>query len=334
MKRVLTILLALMLLMTTAFAETTQVITISNLSVSMTADGEPQQMDIPMDVKLAGTQSGENEILGRVDILGGGQKLIGADFKIEIDESRFVMAIDGVSTPLYAVYTGAPAVQGLQGFQLPEEVMNELVAKVMTSVEYEESEDGMTVRLPYTAVNEMLLMLAPTIGEMNIEGLNAEEFEKGIQEMIDSNSGIEVYGSVSGVETGSTVADLYCSMVQNGEVMEDAMASVHFETDGQAIGVDCSVADAGSFHFDMYPEGGAFAVNLSADTPDGAYALSMTVSVGEEDVTFNAIENEDEAIDVQNLTDEQMEALQGELQGAAMGLIMYIYMSMAGTPAA
>ena len=321
MKKLFAIVLALLLVLApAALAENAGVFTLSSPVLNLNMGGENMSVDLSgLDLVISAGLAGETPSL-QIDINGNGEKLFGAAANVQGD--RFVVAVEGMSTPVYV--------------QIPETLNNlssldlsgldidieSLAGIVMGQLEINSEGDTTTFKLPYTAVNEVLAAIAPALSSIEIEGVDTAELAEELAELKDSDNGINIEGSYSATETGIAV-NASIIPVDDGTAA-DAAANLSVVL-GDTIDVTLEVPGAGSFALTLAPqEDDSINLSLRINAEGVDAELTATVSVSEADATFTEIDAAN-AVNLEELADEDAEALIGELYGAAGNLIGFVF---------
>ena len=310
MKKLLAIVVALMMLVAvTASAET--VIKIADPVMVVNLE-EAQTIDLTgLVISIAGGLVDEIPA-ARVEILNGDQLLLGFDANIA---DKVLLTIDGVSG-VYSVaipeQAASVASLDLSGLDID---LDALMSSVMDAVEI----DGNTIRIPYTAVNEILEAIAPAVEKLEVPGADLSGFADAIADMKANNSGITLEGTYEETDDGFSLAASLIP-VQNGEAADEA-AKLSVNMDGDSITAKVEVPGQATFAFTMVPtDDDMLLVTINVEAEGQNVELKFKLSSTEADVTLKALDGSN-AIDLQNMTDEQQQQFMGELYQAAGGLL-------------
>lgn len=316
MKKVLAILIAVMLLLTAA-ASAESVFSFADPVLTLNT-GETQTIDLTgLEVVIASEEMNGGMAI-QVDVNGDGNKLLG--ISANVVGEKVVFAIDGVSN-VYSAEIPVGAVSGVASLDLS--ALNIDVEALMTTVMSSIEMDGNTIKIPYTAVNEILEALAPALEGMEIPGVDMSQLADTVAQLKQSNSGISLEVTYAEAEGGMSFSAAAIP-VQDGTAGDVAL-NISFEMGDSGMNARIEAPGQGAFYFNMQPvDDVKVKVNLGGEAQGMGFDLSGIASSTEADVEFAALDAGN-AIDVQSMTEEQTEAFSSELMGAAMGLIGYVY---------
>ena len=354
MKKLLAVLLAVLLLgSATAFADTATVFTLSDPTVAVNMGGEEMNIDLA-GLELAIAPIMEGEIPGAaLNIYGNGELLLAAAARVLGD--RALLDMEGLSNSYYAAIPDVASMAGsmdLSGIDV--EALTEIV---MGSIELDTEGDTTTFKVPYTAVNQVLEAVLPALKQIDIEGvdLDLSEFEDTLAQFKETDSGINVEGSIKESETGVSVA-VQTYLVQGGQASETPVTVVTVDIDqseagvtfaatllaadeesgsllnvatinaelGAAVNVNIALMEGManiSFVYDFAT--GLVTINANAEGVD--VTLTCTVAVGEGEITVVPAGDPSTAINLEELTEEQVEQATTELTQATAYLIGFLY---------
>ena len=311
MKKILALLIALMMLaLPMASAETVFTFADPVLKLNM---GEEQTIDLTgLELVLAAGEL-DNDSIGLKLSINGEEPLF--CLKAMVIDNQLILTADGLSNTYFVVLP--ERVQNIQNFELPENIdLEAVIDTVVNGIEM----DGDTIRVPYNVINDALSQLEPALKDVEIPGVDMNDFADNVNKLIESNSesnsGITLEGTYNETDGGMDVA-AKAFLVQNGEASADPAFNLTLSL-GENISLTIDVADVGSFSFSVVGD----QVTIAASANGQSFSLTGKVGTREEDV---AVENLDavNALDLQNLTDEEQEQLGSELMNAAGGLITY-----------
>ncbi len=323
MKKMLAILVALMLLMTAA-ASAESVFSFADPVLTLNM-GEAQTIDLTGLELVIASEEMNGGIAIQIDIKGGGNKLMG--IAANIVGEKVVFAFDGGSN-VYAVQAPmAPmaAVSSLSSFDMSALNIDfeALMGSVMGSIEM----DGDTIKVPYTAVNDVLEAIAPMLESVEIPGLDASQIPEVIAQLKQSNSGVNLELTLTQGEDNVSVS-AKAIPVQDGTAAAEAALVVSFNQDESGLALNIEVPGQGAFYFNASPiDGDKVKVSIGGNAQGAGFDLSGIASAGEADVEFAAIDAGN-AISIETMTDEQNEAFMGELMSVSAGLIGYVYTAL------
>ncbi len=312
MKKILALLIALMMLaLPMASAETVFTFADPVLKLNM---GEEQTIDLTgLELVLAAGEL-DNDSIGLKLSINGEEPLF--CLKAMVIDNQLILTADGLSNTYFVVLP--ERVQNIQNFELPENIdLEAVIDTVVNGIEM----DGDTIRVPYNVINDALSQLVPALKDVEIPGVDMNDFADNVNKLIESNSGITLEGTYNETDGGMDVA-AKAFLVQNGEASADPAFNLTLSL-GENISLTIDVADVGSFSFSVVGD----QVTIAASAEGQSFSLTGKVGTREEDV---AVENLDavNALDLQNLTDEEQEQLGSELMNAADGLITYFSSAM------
>ncbi len=322
MKKLFAILLAALMLASSACAESAVTFKLADPAVNIDMSGQNIHFDLTgLELAVATGMAGEMSA-ARIDINGNGDKLMGATVNVTAD--RCVIAVDGVSTPLYVTLpavTNELSGSDLSGLNIDiESLTNTLISQMEISTEG----DTTAFKLPYTAVNEVLASVLPALQSKEIGGMDAEKLAGELTKLEDSNSGINIEGSYTAADAGiSAIASVI--PVTDGTAAEIAVINLSVST-GDAVDVVVEAPGSGTLHFALTPTGDGAASLSASVTAEGLNGeFTARVSVSESDASLPVIENQEKAINLEeSISEETMQALIGELYAAAGPLITFV----------
>lgn len=354
MKKLLAVILAVLLLgSATAFAETATVFTLSDPTVTANIDSEEMNIDLA-GLELAIAPIMEGEVPGvAINIYGKGELLLAAAARVLGD--RALLDMEGLSNTYYAAIPDVASMAG--SMDLSGIDMDALTEIVMGSIELETEGDTTTFKLPYTAVNQILEAVLPVLKQVDVEGvdLDLSEVEDMLAQFKETDSGLNVKGTVKETETGASGA-VQTYLVQGGQASESPVSActVDFnqgetgitfaaslfaadEESGSLLNVVTINAEIGaavnvnialmegmaniSFSYDFAT--GLVTINVNAEGID--VTLTCTVSVGEGEITIVPAGDPSTAINLEELTEEQVEQATTELTQATAYLVGFLY---------
>lgn len=319
MKKVLAILVALMML-TAVAASAENVFSFADPVLTLNM-GETQTIDLTGLELVVASEEMNGGIAAQVDINGGGNKLMG--ISANVVGEKVVFAIDGVSN-IYSVEAPMGAVNSFASLDLSALNIDveSLLASVMGSIEM----DGNTMKIPYTAVNDILEAVAPALEGVEIPGFDASGIADSVAQLKESDSGVNLEVTYNQTETSMTF-NAVAIPVQNGTAGDPAL-NLGLNQDESGVALNIEVPGQGAFYFNMQPiDEEKIKVVLGGEAQGMGFDLTGIASSGEADVEFAALDA-GSAIDINTMTDEQREALSGELMSAAAGLIGYVYTAL------
>ena len=214
MKKLIALILALLLLgSAAACAETAPVLDLKDPVLELTMDGETAQIDLAgLTLRLGAVGEGDEAVFA-LNILGGDELLFSAAARL--DGGRVLIAADGFSHS-YAADMPAASSSGGAGDSGMSALGAELMQKLMAEAEINMTDEAITFRLPYTAVNSLLRELLPLMDKIP----NADELVQSLDEMEANGEGFELSGSLS--MNGGFHADIAVTPVSGGEPGETA----------------------------------------------------------------------------------------------------------------
>lgn len=233
MKKWIAVILAVLLLGPTfAFAEAVPVLDLNDPVVDVTTDGESVHLELGGLTLRFGAVGEEGSEALVLNILGDGEVLFAAAARPE--DGRVLITADGLSHS-YA----AP----LPGGQLVESADDEdgaplaaLLEGVMSAAEIEPAADGLHFRLPYTAVNQLLRELLPTLEQIP----NADELIAALDESEARGDGFELSGVFGlGEDTPITLA---VTPVEGGVAADEPVALAVLSVNTFEDGTDFSLS--------------------------------------------------------------------------------------------
>ena len=331
MKKLFALLLAaLMLLTCAACAETAGdagAIKISDLTANIDADGETMNLDLAgLELVIAGGQAGETPA-ARVEINGNGSKLFGLTVNLASD--YILVGIDGMSkTFSVQIPESATSVTNLDFSSLDIDV-DALLETIMSGAQISQDGDTTTISIPHTVITDVILQVVPAMESMNIEGFDLEQVTQELQEMKEADSGVAIEVVYTENEAG-TSGKIGAFQVENGGQSDVPAFTANFEMDDASFSASVEIEEAGTFGFSFAPEGEtgeSLRVTINVDAEGTKAEISGLVSVSEAEMTFDTLDATN-AINVAEMTEEDTEAIQGELISALGGLLGYFFSVM------
>ncbi len=321
MKKLLAVLIAIMMLaMPVAFAQ--EVFTFADPVLSM---GELGELDLTgLELNFAGGTVGDATAL-KLFINSTDGTLFTVDANV-VGETVLLTASGLSSVYSIAIPANVTDKLDLSNFQIPDEVVEEIGGIVMQSIEFDE-ENG-TMRIPYTAVNDILEKVAPYLEQLDIPGLNIEEVTEGIAKLKENNSGIDLVGAFTTEEDGSMAVDFSAFVVENGVFAETAAFEFALGISDTGFVLSVNLGDQGTLEVSF--ESGALYVALTQDAT--VYSLTGKVGTTEADVEFVELDAAN-AVDIESLGEEDMAKIGEELMTGASGLISFLMSAMSSAAA-
>ena len=314
MKKMIAILVALMLMaMPIALAEPSFTLKDPVLKINM---GEEMNLDLTgLELVLVGGELGD-KAAAEILINGNGETLFSIHANV-IGETVLLTA-DGLSN-VYSIKIPADvtsSMEGLQGIQLPEIDVEGIMEILMGSMEM----DGNTIRIPYTAVNDVLEKLVPAVEGLEIPGINLDpaQFADAVKQLKDTNSGITLEGSYAEADNGTAIS-AKAFMIQDSAASADPLFTLDVAV-GEDMSFNLDIPGQASLSFAT--SGEKFTLAMSADGT--GFELTASAIVGETEVSFVELDGAN-AIDVETITEEQATAMTQEVMGAAGNLINFLY---------
>ena len=333
MKKLLAMLLALMLLVVSAAcAETANVITFNNATISTTTGGQTQNIELTdLSATLAAGLPGEVPTI-QLDVANGSEALLGAI--MQIVDGKAVIEIDEVSKAL-AADLSAMGVEGediikaafanldqlstvklprFTGVDIPKIDLISLSALIGAEPATDESGAQVaTFEVPYELIKQLLSM----VGQYRSAVPEAAQATVGqlfdlIDQMVASDSGFALSGKITDDGTTSgLVLDIY--PVSAGATADAAVAAlvvsssdnqlnvgVDIYSDGQSMNVaefalTSKPAEAElSFSLDVM---GMISVTGSLYTEDDAQVFALQFSAGDQVISLSVVYGETEGND-------------------------------------
>ena len=314
MKKILAVLVAV-LMMALPFASAQEAFYFADPVLSM---GEGMDVDLTgLELVFAGGLAGEKDAV-KIIVNGNGETLFTID--INVVGTTVLMSATGLSN-VYSFTMPEEMGQGLNldfsNFKLPDEVVEQVTGIVLGAIEIDEETGEM--RIPYTAVNDILELVAPYLDQVNIPGMNVDDLIKGLAQMKESDSGIDLRGSFGGDEDGSFTFDFSAYMVDGGVIADEA-----------AFGISMAMAE-GSFAMNIDAgEQGNVTIGLEGEQLSIAFVsnetqFSLTGKAGNTDVDVDFVELDGtNAIDFNTLSEEDSAKLSEEFMAGAGALISFV----------
>lgn len=353
MKKIASLLFAVLLLCTlsvTAWAdEEPNCLAISNLGVYITSEGQQLSLEFEgLELAFAPVENEDGQVFA-VNILGDGNLLMNAAFKL--DGNKVYFAVDGLSNT-YSVEanTGAAVVSPSGESALSEEQIQAMVAQLMEEIEFSKKGNTTTFRIPYTTVTSMLEQILPAVEQSgNMDSESFEEFKNAVAEMKETNSGFELSGSLEQSDTDMSGVVNFLK-VDNGVAADAPLAYADFSASADSaitgrggiyVQEDGSYSQLASLTFSVGDTVDA-EVEIESVIIHGSFDLSnnyllLEVKMGEEiyalGASFQLVNREltacpigdlSAAIEVETMTEEQMTTMQTELTNAAANLIGFV----------
>lgn len=231
MKKLIAVILAVLLLgSAVACAEGTRALELKDPVLELTQDGQTAVVDLAgLTLRVGALEEEEPTLV--LNILGDDAVLFRA--AVVIRDGAALFSADGLSHS-YAVRAagaGLAASSGEEG-EDASALAAELLGKVLAEAETGLEGDAVTFRLPYTAVNELLGELLPTLKGIPNAGELASQFEAWAAR----GNGFELSGSLS--TNGGVRAELAATPVSGGETAGEAAFVLRFELTPAELGVD------------------------------------------------------------------------------------------------
>jgi hypothetical protein len=330
---------------------------ISDISLNATAEGENISMDFE-DLELVFSLVEEEGNLLVLNIFDGDKLLLSGSGKL--DGNRVYFTVDGLSHTYYAEMSeeGGASAPAIGSNPLSDEEMQALVEQLMSQLEISQDGTTTTFRLPYTAVNQLLDQLLPVFEQIpTLDSDTFAELEGAIAEMKETDSGVEINGSFDISDTAISGVVNFLP-VANGTAADAPAAYVNFEanigseiiikgdmniqnddgsytkafaftlTMGDTFDFEMIVEDA-TIHVSFDPSSSRLLIEFHQDEIE--FTFGATVSISERELSAGPIGDLSAALDVQNLSDEQMNELQSELTTVSAKLIGSLYSILASS---
>lgn len=313
MKKLIAIVLALLMIAAAAAsAEGTFTFADPVITINM---GESQTIDLTgFEVGLVGGTAGD-VVAAQINLSGDGNKLLTVN--LNIVGSKILLGIEGVSKTFYAELPeqlSSMSSMDLSGLNIDMEALGSILAN---SIEL----DGDTIRIPYTAVNEALELIAPAIESVEIPGADFSGFSSSVAQLKESNSGITLEGSFAQTDDKLSVSAAIIP-VMNGQAGE-SVANLGFDYDAAGLTVKIDVPGKLNGYFSAQPaEDSKVKISVGGEAEGKSFDLTGVASYGETDAELVLLD-EASAIDVATLAESDDQALLFELMGAIGGLYQY-----------
>ncbi len=313
MKKLLAILVAL-LMIAAAAASAEGTFTFADPVITLNM-GEAQTIDLTgFEIEVVGGKAGD-VVAAQINLSGDGEKL--AAFNLNIIGSKILIGIEGVSKTFYVELpeqvTGMASMD-LSGLNIDFEA---LTTTVLSSIEM----DGNTIRIPYTAVNEVLEAIAPAIESVEIPGADLSQFSGIVAQLKESNSGITLEGSFEQAGDKMSVSAAVIP-VMNGQAGE-SVANLGFDADDAGLMVKLDVPGKFSGYFGAQPvDESKYRISVGGEAEGMGADLTGVASYSETDAELVLLD-EASAIDVATLAESDDQALMIELMGGIGGLYQY-----------
>jgi len=351
MKKIVSLLLCVLFvcaLPAAARADNASCFSVSGISVDASMEGQTLSLDFKDLAFIFSLVEDEAGQLAVINIFDGDKLLLSGSGTL--DGRRLYFTVDGLSHTYYAdipVEDDTANSASGSGISLSEEELQAIVEQLMEQLEINQDGTTTTFRLPYTAVNQLLEQLLPVFAQIpTLDSDTLDKFESAIAEMKETDSGIELNGSFNFSDTSfSGVVNVL--MVDNGVAADAPAAYVNFEaTVGSEISVkgDLNVQDEGGYtqpiaftltigetvdfellsadatlHASFDPASSRLLLEFHQDK--NQFTLGATVGMSDRELTVCPLGDLAEALDVQSLDEEQMNALQAEFSSAAADLV-------------
>ena len=327
MKKILAVLVALMLLvMSAASAESMISIVDPVVTFNMGDQSEEQNVDLKgFGLNITAGQADQAVAL-QLDVMIEESKMAGV--AVNVVGNKLLFAFDGAET-VYSVEIPVDQMSGMPALDPAALNINtdELAEKLMSAIEV----DGDTMRIPYTALNDVLESIVPALEGVEIPGADMSGFADAVAQLKESNSGInlEITGDPT-AENGAFV--IKAIAVQNGEV-GDEVFNATIERKDSDVDFKAEVPGQGSVYFSIKAaDEGKSHIVLGGEAQGTSGEIGFDLIVGESDAQPRVLDPEG-ALDVQTLTDEQQQTLITEMMGAAGGLMSLFGGLMGGNAA-
>lgn len=326
MKKMIAILVALMLL-AMPFASAESVLRLANPTLSMNMNGETMNFDLTgTELCLALNQLNEDTVALKLFINGNGETLFAID--ANLTASAVLVSATGLSKVL-SVPIPEELLQSIEkmdlggGFQLPEEVTEKISNIVMSAIEVDE-ETG-AIRVPHTALNDVLTEVLPYLDQAPVPGLNTEEVKKAIEDMKANDSGFDLIGTFDSAEDGSSSAVFSLYPVQNGELSETPLGTLGLDIADNGFTLTVDVGDEGALTLSFVD--GLFTLAFQSEKEGMDMALTCEIGATEADVELVELDAAN-AVDVTALSEEDIQTLSNELMGGATGLLGHVFSAL------
>ena len=339
MKKLFALLLAaLMLLTCAACAEIAEpaaqsgAITLSGITANIEATGETMNLDLAgLELIIAGGLAGETPA-ARVEINGNGDKLFGLTVNLLGD--RVVIGIDGVSKTFYAQMPEAATSAASLDFSSLNIDTDALMETIMNGAQISQDGDTTTISIPHTVITDALLQIAPALESLNLEGFDLAQVTQELEQMKEADSGVAVEVVYTQNEANIS-GKIGAFQVEEGGQSDVPAFEANFETNETSLSATVKIENAGTFGFSFAPEGESdetLRVTINLDTEGAKGEISGLLSVTNTEMTFEPLDAAN-AINVQEMSAEDTEALQGELLTAVGGLLGYFFGILGGAAA-
>lgn len=323
MKKLIALLIAMMML-TISVASAESVLSISDLKMSTTTDGEETTIDLTgLELCIAGDELEDGVIGLKIYVNGNGETLYTVDVNIVGD--TLLMTATGLSSVLTMAIPEELPTEELDlsdGFELPDEAVEKITNILMESMEVDE-ENG-TVRIPYTAVNDILGEALPYLDPAKMVGVDLEQFKAQLDEMKANDSGFDLVGSFASEDESGFAADFSVYTVDGGVVADEAAFGMTLAASDNGFALAVDAGEAGGLLV-TYAEG---QVAFALEAGDNSFALAAKIAEVEADVALTKLDPAN-AIDIENLSDEDSEALGTELTNGLGDLMNYVFSILA-----
>ena len=236
MKKWIAVILAVLLLGPTfAFAEAVPVLDLNDPVVDVTTDGESVHLELGGLTLRFGAVGEEGSEALVLNILGDGEVLFAAAARPE--DGRVLITADGLSHSYAAPLPGGQLVESADDADDEDGApLAALLEGVMSAAEIEPAADGLHFRLPYTAVNQLLRELLPTLEQIP----NADELIAALDESEARGDGFELSGVFGlGEDTPITLA---VTPVEGGVAADEPVALAVLSVNTFEDGTDFSLS--------------------------------------------------------------------------------------------
>ncbi len=319
-----------------AFADNAEVISFYSPYVYILTSGE--EVEIPLDdlsVNFAASELDGQSAL-RLSIENGETVLTNVFAKLDGD--RFIFTADGMSNA-YSVTVPAsidPA-DATTTLNLSEEQLAELMEKILTSVEIEQTDNTTHFTMDYTAMNQLLATLAEVVisaapeESLEVEGMDTESLLTELQGLRDATSGFNLDGTFTAGEEGVFLLEASLFPVTEGVAAETAFAALTTGVDEAGeFSLVLEAEELGQLFFYLTPDEDNWIVDLGMAVAEDIYELTFYVTSYEYDVEFADLPDAGEALAYESLTEAEQEQFINELT-AAFGPVIEYFGSLMST---
>lgn len=322
MRKLIAVLVALMLL-ALPFASAETVAYFADPTLKMSMGGQDTNIDLTgLELCIAAKQVGEN-IAAKIFVNGQDKMLYAIDFNVV--GTTVLFTATGLSD-VFSATVPEEALQSVSGmeagnFQVPDEVVEKVTGILMSQIEMNE-EDG-SIHIPYTAVNDILSELVPYLGDMNIPGLDTNDLAAKIDQLKQSNSGLDLVGTFASDDEGNTAIEASVYLAKDGVVDENAVFALSLAVQQNGFVLIVDLGDMGSLAITFVD--GELAVAVEAQGT--SFELSGKVGTKEADVEIVELDGTN-AIDVTTLEGDAAEQLGNQMMMGASELMSYVYSAL------